>query len=181
MLMMPDEDDKDFIQRLFLENEMAMFVTARRMVKDYHTARDMVSESCITIITNVRSLRKVKPDKRTSYIITIVRNNSRMYLRKRKRERKILAESGYMFDDRVIEIQKSVDSRLIAEAEMQMLKEALAKIHKRDKEPLDMKYFAKLSDEQIGEAMGIGTASVRFYLTKARRSLEEELVRREAE
>lgn len=175
------ESDEEFVQRLFLENKLAMFIAARNIVKDYHTARDMVSESCITIITKIEYLRKVDVEKQTAYIISIVQNNAKMYVRKQQRERQILTENWYMFNDGVAEVQQGVDSKLITEAETQVLMEALSKIHKRDSDLLKMKYFEKLSDERIGEVMEISAASVRFYLTKARRNLEEELKRREAE
>ena len=178
IMTVPDEDDREFIQRLFLENKMVMFVTARNIVKDYHTARDMVSESCITMIEKIKYLREISAEKQTPYIISIVRNNSLMYLRRRQREVELLKESWYIFEHDVTEIQKSVDSRLITEAEMQELKEALSGIYKRDSELLKMKYLEKLPDDQIAKIIGIGTASVRFYLTKARRNLEEEIKRR---
>ena len=177
-MMVPEEDDKEFMKRLFLENELAMFIAARNIVKDYYIARDMVSESCIVMIKKIGYLREIELSKRTPYIISIVRNNSLMYLRRRKREMNLFAGSQYMFDNKISEIQENVDSGVIAEAEIQMLHDALSKIHKRDSELLKMKYFEKMSDEEIAHRLGIAANSVRFYLTKARRNLASELEKR---
>ena len=62
---------------------------------------------------------------------------------------------------------------------MEVVHDALSRIHKRDCELLRMKYFERLSDEDIAQRLEIGVASVRFYLTKARRNFAKELKRRE--
>ena len=185
MLMMPvaimaisNEDDREFIKRLFLENELAMFIMAVKIVRDYHIARDMVSESCITMINKIDYLKNIDVCKQTFYIMAIVKNNSLMYLRRRKIERRVLMEGQYMLSGEINEGQESVDSKLIAEAEMKMVSEVLSNIHKRDKELLHMKYFEQISDAEIAQRMGIGVNSVRFYLTKARRNFSNDLERR---
>ena len=104
-----------------------------------------------------------------------------MYLRKRRREMSLLTGSEYIHEDKINRTQEEVDSKLIAEAEMQIIHEALSRIHKRDSQLLKMKYFEKISDEEIAEIMGISAASVRFYLTKARRNFAEEFKKRRVE
>ena len=69
---------------------------------------------------------------------------------------------------------------MIRMIEVDILRKALRKIHKTERELLQMKYFDMATDAQIAEKFHIGTNSVRYYLTKARRSLrrileEEEL------
>lgn len=44
---------------------------------------------------------------------------------------------------------------------------------------LEMKYFAQLDDEAIGGQLGISKNSVRYYLTRARRALRDEIKREE--
>ncbi len=178
ILAINNEDDKEFITRLFLENQTMMYVTAVKLMKDYHLARDMVSQSCVTMIDKIEYLRAIDIEKRSSYILSIVKNNSLIYLRKIKREKEFLMEE-YPAADYKAKEQEDIDSRLIAEADMQALRIAMSKVHRKDCELLHMKYFEKLSDKVIAERLGIRAASVRYYLTKARRNVGSELDRGE--
>ncbi len=174
ILALDNEDDREFIKRLFLENQVMMYAIAFELMKDYHLARDMVSQSCVTMIDKIDYLRKVNVCTLSSYIAAIVRNNSLMYLRKRKREKEFLMEE-YLAADYIAKESEPVEARLIAEAEMQAIRDALSKVHRKDRDLLMMKYFEKASDKVIAERLGINTASVRYYLTKARRNVEREL------
>lgn len=169
-----NEEDGEFIQMLFLENKQAMFRMAMKITKNEHTAWDMVLATCVAMIDHIGKLREIISCKRASYIISMVKNTSLMYLRKRRRENTWLVADEKVFDWATHE-HHDVDEDLIAEAEIGELREALNRIHKNHRELLEMKYFANMSDEEIASQLGIGKDSVRFYLTKARRSLKEAL------
>lgn len=170
IMAIENEDDCEFIQRLFLKNEKAMFKMALRIVKEEHTAEDMVLAACEKMIDKISYLRNIDSCKHTPYIISIVRNTSLMYLRKRKRENILLVDNEQVFDWATHE-HREIDEDLIIEAEVEEVRSALKRIHRRDRELLESKYFANLSDEKIALQMGIGKDSVRLYLTKARRKL----------
>lgn len=174
IMLIEDENDRDFIQRLFLQNEFAMFGMALRIVKDHHTASDMVSASCLKMIEKIDYLRKIPVCKQTPYIISIVRNTSLMYLRKRRSENSWLVD-----DERVLDwaakTSKPVDENILVEAEAEELREAIRRLNARERDLLVMKYFEQRTDEEISSVLGIGKDSVRFYLTKARRALGDEL------
>lgn len=174
LMAIENEEDSAFIRQLYLENEQTMFRTALKIVKDEHTARDMVSAACVIMIVKIDKIRKVESCKRNPYVISIVRNTSLMYLRKRRRENLWLVDDEAVFDWAVHD-HHEIDEALIAEAETDELREGLNRIHRNHKELLEMKYFERLTDEEIAEQIGIGRDSVRFYLTKARRSLAEVL------
>ena len=174
LMAIENEEDSAFIRQLFLENQKAMFRTALKIVKDEHTARDMVSDAYLMMIVKIDALRKITSCKLSPYVISIVRNTSLMYLRKRRRENLWLVDDEAVLDWAVCNYHE-IDEELIAEAETDELRTALNRIHKSHKELLEMKYFECLTDEEIAEQIGIGKDSVRFYLTKARRSLAEAL------
>ena len=70
-----------------------------------------------------------------------------------------------------------MDDARIADADSQMLREALRRVDERTRDLLSMKYFEMRSDSEIAEKLGIGKNSVRQYLTVAQRKLKEELIR----
>lgn len=174
LMAIENEEDSAFIRRLYLENQEAMFRTALKIVKDEHTARDMVSDAYLRMIVKIDTLRKIASCKLTAYVISIVRNTSLMYLRKRRREKLWLVDDEAMLDLGMHD-HHEIDEELIAEAEIEELRAALNRIHRSHRELLEMKYFECLTDEEISEQVGIGKDSVRAYLSKARKSLAEVL------
>lgn len=170
IMMMEDGDDRSFMEKLYVQHRYLLFRTAYNVVRNPQTAEDMVSEACVSLIENIDTLRKLNICKLRAYIVTTVRNVSLDYVRKRDRQ-----SEKYFFtsDEKSFDLpeQAQVDDDLIRKAEVDILRKALHKIHKTERELLQMKYFDMATDVQIAEKFHIGTNSVRYYLTKARRSL----------
>ncbi len=175
-----EENDREFIQRLFLQNERSMYAMAMSVVKEHNTACDMVSASCVRMIERIEYLRRIDARKQTPYLLSIVKNTALMYLRQRRRESLWME---FEFDERTVDWASAsadnVDDALLAEAESQTLRSAMNRLKQRDRDLLVMKYFSQLDDEEIGRQLGIHKNSVRCYLTMARRALKEELKREE--
>ena len=169
-----DETDRDYITRLFLKNERGMYAMALKIVKEHHTACDMVSESCLKMIEKIGYLREIAPQKQTPYILSIVRNTSLMYLRQRPSENNWLVDDEQALDC-AASLQDDLDAALISEAESQALRQALRRLKPRDRVLLEMKYFGQMDDEMICRQLGISKNSVRYYLTLARRALKDEI------
>lgn len=72
-----------------------------------------------------------------------------------------------------------MEDELIRQAEGQAIRQALKKIHRSERDLLQMKYFDLMSDSEIAERLHIAKNSVRYYLTKARRSLKSILEKEE--
>ena len=143
LMAIEDEDDSAFIRKVFMENEQTMFRTALKILKDEHTARDIVSAACIRMMEKISYLRKIDSCKLTPYVITIVRNTSFMYLRKKRRENTWLVDDENVFDW-IPHEQHEVGEEMIVEAEMDELRGALNRIHRSHRELLEMKYFENL-------------------------------------
>ena len=73
--------------------------------------------------------------------------------------------------------QRDMDERrALLERRCQEVYARLPRLEELDRELLRMKSFSEnCSDKEIGEALGIATASVRQYLTNAKRALRKEL------
>ena len=63
-----------------------MRARAHEIVGDYHIADDMVSEAFIKVFNNYEKIRKLEEPQVAFYLISIIRNISIDYTRKRKRE-----------------------------------------------------------------------------------------------
>ena len=174
IMAIEDESDRDYITGLFLKNERGMYVMALKIVKEHHTACDMLSEACLKMIEKSGYLREISVQKQTPYILSIVKNTSLMYLRQRR------SENSYLVDDeRILDCtpasQDNLDAALISEAESQVICQALKRLKPRERDLLEMKYFSQLDDEKISRQLKISRNSVRYYLTLARRALKDEI------
>ena len=167
IMAIEDESDRDYITGLFLKNERGMYAMALKIVKEHHTACDMVSESCLKMIEKISYLRAISAQKQTPYILSIVKNTSLMYLRQRRSENNWLDCAAALQDD--------LDAALISEAESQVIRQALKSLKPRERDLLEMKYFSQMDDEKICQQMRISRNSVRYYLTLARRALKDEI------
>ena len=167
-------EDRDFLLELVKENGSLMYAMAFQILGNEPVANDMVSEACMALMKKTAYLRTIAEEKQRLYILAIVKNNCLMYLRKHSRER--LFYDGHELETSLAS-EDAVDDALIADADSQMLREALRKVDGRTRDLLSMRYFEMRSDSEIAEKLGIGKNSVRQYLTVARRKLKEELIR----
>lgn len=171
ILSMEDEDDRQFVADLYQNYKLNMFYTARKIVKDPHTAEDIVQESCIAIINNLEKIKAVEICRRRAYIVSIVKNISINYIVKRDRQSKY----SFIADDEILSQQPDLDSSieeyLIRNCEIAIIKSALLKLSDKDRTILRMKYFDDLRDVDIANYLNIKANSVRYYLTLSRRRL----------
>ena len=171
ILSMEDEDDRQFVADLYQNYKLNMYYTARKIVKDPHTAEDIVQESCIAIINNLEKIKAVEICRRRAYIVSIVKNISINYNVKRDRQSKY----SFIADDEILSQQPDLDSNieeyLIRNCEIAIIKSALLKLSDKDRTILRMKYFDDLRDVDIANYLNIKANSVRYYLTLSRRRL----------
>ena len=113
IMAIEDESDRDYIMGLFLKNERGMYAMALKIVKEHHTACDMVSESCLKMIEKIGYLREISVQKQTSYILSIVKNTSLMYLRQRRSENNWLVDDERILDYclRIMENAKATEAQ----------------------------------------------------------------------
>ena len=171
ILSMEDEDDRQFVADLYQNFKLNMYYTARKIVKDPHTAEDIVQESCIAIINNLEKIKAVEICRRRAYIVSIVKNISINCIVKRDRQSKY----SFIADDEILSQQPDLDSNiedyLIRNCEIAIIKSALLKLSDKDRTILRMKYFDDLRDVDIANYLNIKANSVRYYLTLSRRRL----------
>ena len=113
IMAIEDESDRDYITGLFLKNERSMYAMALKIVKEHHTACDMVSEACLKMIEKIGYLREISVQKQTPYILSIVKNTSLMYLRQRRSENNWLVDDERILDYclRIMENAKTTEAQ----------------------------------------------------------------------
>ena len=173
LLTVADDDDRAFIEELYLKNARAMYLMAFRIVRDHHSACDVVSEACLRMIEKISYLRGIDCCKLTPYIISIVRNTAFQHLREQKAEQEHLMREAPLMAE--AEAGSPADDAILLKAGIGELRAALGRISGRSRDLLGMRYFEQLDDSAIAAVLHIAPGSVRVYLTLARRELKEEL------
>lgn len=172
ILAIGNEDDRAFMVRLYLDYRWLMYKVALRIVREPQLAEDMVSQTVCEMIDHLEKIRAVDCCKQRAYVVSFVRNVSIDFVRKRNRQGK------YFFltdEDAEVASEDTVDENLIREAEIGALKKGLARLPENERLLLTMKYLDGLADEEIANRLGIAKASVRTYLSRARRHLSQRL------
>lgn len=171
ILAIENDDDRAFMIQAYMDFRWFMYSIAYEIVQDHQIAEDMVSQAICEMIDALDDIRKIDHCKLKSYIATLIRNDSIDFVRKRNRQGK------YFFlpkDEVVINntaTDEEIDAALIRSAEIAELRKGLARLSDRERIILTMKYLDGAPDEDIAKVLGIATASVQTYLTRARRHL----------
>lgn len=179
ILAIENDDDRLFMQNIYLDYHKLMFSIAYQVAENKYVAEDLVSETCVSLIDKIDTLRGLAEKQRYYYVAAAARNKVIDYARNRKRinQKVTYADDDAQFYDPTHDCD--VDERIMREVELDILRKALLELRDQDKDILRMKYFELRSDAEIASHFGIGTASVRYYLTVARRALREALKKHE--
>ena len=160
IMAIEDESDRDYIMGLFLKNERGMYAMALKIVKEHHTACDMVSESCLKMIEKIGYLREISVQKQTPYILSIVKNTSLMYLRQRRSENNWLVDDERILDYclRIMENAKATEAQKLQKynlaAEIKRKYEELQRVKKASDESVEkIRANRNYSREYIGKCV----------------------------
>ena len=105
-------------------------------------------------------------------------NKSTLSLRAmRKRKKEGVRNARYVRMSDAEAENRQPDEKLLAEAELNALREALYRLNDKDRDLLVMKYFEQRTDEEIACVREISVNSVRSCLSRARKALFNELGR----
>lgn len=64
-----NDDDRDFMEWLFLEYHPLMYATIRKVIHDQWTCEDVLQESVRKFIDHIPQLREMDAASRTNYIV----------------------------------------------------------------------------------------------------------------
>lgn len=169
ILLIEDESNRAFIERLYMDNRFMMFIKAMEIVRTPSVAEDIVSDVCMQMIEKIDYLRGVDDRNRRVCIIAFVRNKAVDYARRKQVENRHMVHDEWVLENAASDGE--IDDEIIRNAEVESLMAALDRLDERNRDLLEMKYWRKLPDAEIAKKMGIQTNSVRQYLTNAKRKV----------
>ena len=169
ILAIENESDRAFVERLYEANYAVMLHRALSILKNRQRAEDAVEAVMLKLIDRIDLLRNCNRESLRSYLLTCVKNEALGQLRK---DRKL-----YSFEDvedrlrALPDDSDALDAGLLWREQVQSLVRALKRLPERDRMALRMKYYERLSDQEIGAVLGIGPSGVRALIIRARKKV----------
>jgi RNA polymerase sigma-70 factor (sigma-E family) len=159
----------DFVDDLFRAHAVTLVRVAVLLLGDQPSAEDVVQEAFLRLYRGLPRLRD--RDKALPYLRASVINGSRSVLRARRRSvlRRVPHEPAVW----------SAESAAIDGEERRAVLAAVARLPRRSREVLALRYYLDLPDDEIAAALGVSRSTVSSTAARARatlaRALKEEL------
>ena len=172
-LLIENEDDRLFLENVYLQYHRLMYVQALQILKQSQAAEDAVSDSLLALIKKISLLRTFDCNKLRSYVVITVRHTALTHLNRGKRE--------LLPGDATLEEMAGtakVDARLLSHAGVEGIKDAIRALSPREKDLMLMKYFREMTEQEIADEMRLKPVSVRTCLSRARKHLTQLLKER---
>jgi len=162
---------KDAFQELVRAWEKRLFYYIRRLVDDEQDAWQVLQDTWLKVISNIKKLRQ--PRKLPGWLYEIARNTAIGHLRK-KYKRQVLFEP----DTNVRNVEDTASN--IAFDDAQQVHFGLAKISLNHREVLTLFFLQDLTIEEIAQVLKVPTGTVKSRLFHAKRALKA-VLQKEAE
>jgi RNA polymerase sigma-70 factor (sigma-E family) len=131
------------------------------LVRDQQLAEETVQDAFVAMHSRWSKLKN--QDLALAYLRRCVVNSSRSVLRHRKVEDRFLNSETSTMTARGIAQEPSAETRAIEHAEGTQLLAALARLSRRQREVLTLRYYLDLSEAQIADALSISAGSVKAH------------------
>jgi RNA polymerase sigma-70 factor (sigma-E family) len=155
----------DLIDTLYRDHAARLVGLAVMLVGDRHSAEDVVQDTFIGLHRSLPRLRD--RDKALQYVRAAVVNRSRSVLRARRRAAlRRLPHEPPMW---------SAESAVIAGEDQREVLAALARLPRRAREVLALRYYLDMPDAEIAQVLGISGGTVRSTASRALAGLARHL------
>lgn len=158
------------VRELFRQHYLGLVRLAMRLVDDQDTAEDLVQDVFLALSRN-----PVDPDDPYGYLRAAVLNRSRSALRRRRVARAFsLGRAGRRVDE-------PADAPALRRADRDRMLVAIARLPRRQREAVVLRYYEDLGVTEIAGALGISAGAVSSALNRAHATLAATMEDRHAD
>jgi RNA polymerase sigma factor (sigma-70 family) len=160
-------EDRDDFTKVVESYGRPFYSYAYSRLRDHHTTQDVVQ--CAIIKLHKKWMADPETvEKNRAYAFTILRNAVRDHLRAQRRESDISDRSDVGMPDTHPGPERHAVAR-------DLLERALGELPERHAEVFFLRHYAGYGPSEIGELLGLATATVSTYLSSAKSILRETL------
>lgn len=171
-----DQDNKDFVLRLYQEFKPLMFAIARKYISNPSDCEDVVQDSLVKLIKKVDTLRGKDRCILSSYIVFTIRNTAINHIK----HQHVVDVHSSSLDAQYSDVESSEPSldELMALAERRAkLTGIWDQLREEDRTLLEGKYIFGNTDKELAAQLNCKPASIRMKLTRARRKALKLLIK----
>ena len=169
ILAIENEDDREFMTRLYLDYSRLMQQQITKIVQDEWAAEDLMQTTLVKLIDKVQDLRTKDRNHLINYIISACKNQARNYMRDKNRHAEYSIDE-YLDMPNPHDGADEIEMRLAYTDELEHLSKVWPKLDGRSRYLLESHYILEKSPYEIAANLGIKPDSVRMALTRARKT-----------
>lgn len=167
ILAIEDENDRDFMERLYQQYHRLMYHTIYQLINDSWLADDILQITLIKLIDNIPTLRSLTETKRINYIISAVRNSTFTQIKKNKSHPEIDIDEWAAKNTPTAE--DNPELLIIHKEEIQTFCVIWPMLDKKSQILLEGRFILGKSYETLADDLGMKPDSIRMAVTRAKR------------
>ena len=168
------DEDREYMENLYRVHHEKMLHIAKRYCYDKNELEDVISDSCIRLINNLKSIRSMDDTHLECYIYFVVRRMAYDYNRKRKRLNEHFFHIAEENADNYID-GSDVENQIMLKDEIEYVLQLIKSLPTKEQLVLMLKFSMGLSDAEIAESVGLAQSSVRKYVERGRTHIKDRL------
>ncbi|MEN7547671.1 sigma-70 family RNA polymerase sigma factor [Rapidithrix thailandica] len=166
------QGDKNALSEIYYAQYEYLFNYGLKISREEDLVKDCIHELFCELIRKKQNLGNT--DSIRFYLFKAFK---RKLLKEIRKGSKLVSSESTLQENHDFSVEFSFEEQLIrqemSEAQQQKLKHELGNLSKRQKEVIFLKFYADLSNQQIGEVMALNDQSVRSLLYKTLKKLKE--------
>ena len=180
MLMMlavlSDPDDRDFMMNLYQDYSRLVRSTIYKVTYDTYSTEDLVGDTYIKLIEKVSLLRTLSCRKTATYVVYTARSIAINFIRRRDVHNKhVYYGEDTNLAEKVADLAATVEDNVLARSDVRDVHQAMQSLPEKLRDTLYYKCMLELEDDEIAVILCTTPASVRKYLTRARRAIKRHM------
>lgn len=165
-----DLDDRAFMTDLHKDYYGLVRSAVYKVTRDTDHQEDLINDTFVKLIGKISVLRTLNCCRLAAYVVYTSRGVSINFIKHREVQNR---HAFYGLEEDLVETvadpRETVEDQVVYFEERENLWKTILRLPERDKDLLYFKYVLEMHDTEISEKLNISPASVRQYLTRARR------------
>ena len=167
-------DDRSLMLGLYQDHYSLVRKVIYGITRDASSVEDLINDTYIKLIRNISTLRTLNCCKTVAYLVYTARSVAINFIIRRDVQNK----HGYYGEDadlaeKITDLAATVEETVIRQVGVDEMYKVLLSLPEKHKDILYFKYILEMDDAEIADTLQITPASVRQYLTRARRAARQ--------
>ena len=170
MAALTDPDDRALILNLYQDHYSLVRKVIYGITRDASRVEDLINDTYIKLIINISALRTLNCRKTVAYLVYTARSVAIDFIIRRDVQNKhVYYGEDADLAEKVTDLAATVEEQVIRQEGLGEMYTVIQSLPEKQRDILYFKYILQMDDAEIAEIFKITPASVRQYLTRARR------------